>query len=89
MRFYLISFDNVEPAINDLTAQEVLSGDLDFTNHLRVCVVLVSHVKNQRISTMTNLKVLTDEIEELMYLAIFGWETVVRLILKVRERSKG
>ena len=89
MRFYLISFDNVKPAINDLTAQEVLSGDLDFTNHLRVCVVLVSHVKNQRISTMTNLKVLTDEIEELMYLAIFGWETVVRLILKVRERSKG
>ena len=89
MRFYLISFDNVKPSINDLTAQEVLGGDLDFTNYLRVCVVLVSHVKNQRICTMTNLKVLNNEIEELMYLAIFGWETVVRLILKVRERSKG
>ena len=66
MRFYLISFDNVKPAINDLTAQEVLGGDLDFTNHLRVCVVLVSHVKNQRVCTMTNLKVLNNEIEELM-----------------------
>ena len=66
MRFYLISLDNVKPTINDLTAQKVLGGDLDFTNHLRVCVVLVSHVKNQRVCTMTNLKVLNNEIEELM-----------------------
>ena len=53
--FYLVGFSYWKPAFDKLTVDEVLSSDLNDPHDLSVGVVLVSHVKDETVGSVTDM----------------------------------
>ena len=53
--FYLVGLSYWEPAFDKLTVDEVLSSDLNDPHDLSIGVVLVSHVKDETVGSVTDM----------------------------------